>query len=54
VLIVENALLEARDQAATLKLRGFALDIALASALGGGFRAQTPSSRPAPAQEAMR
>ena len=54
VLIVENALLEARDQAAALKLRGFVLDIALANALGGGFRGQTPSSNQAPAQEAIR
>jgi NodT family efflux transporter outer membrane factor (OMF) lipoprotein len=41
VLISENALLSAREQAATLRLRGFLLDIALAKALGGGFRAPT-------------
>jgi outer membrane protein TolC len=39
VLISENALLAAREQAASIRLRGFLLDIALARALGGGFRA---------------
>ncbi|OYY72064.1 MAG: multidrug transporter [Sphingomonas sp. 28-63-12] len=39
VLIVEDALLAAREQSAALRLRGFVLDIALAKALGGGFRA---------------
>jgi len=43
VLIVENALLDARDQAAALRLRGFVLDIALVNALGGGFRGELPS-----------
>jgi outer membrane protein TolC len=52
VLIAENALLEARDQAAALRLRGFVLDIALADALGGGFRGQAPSTNPTPADEA--
>jgi NodT family efflux transporter outer membrane factor (OMF) lipoprotein len=52
VLIAENALLEARDQAASLRLRGFVLDIALADALGGGFRGQAPSTNPTPADEA--
>jgi len=44
VLIVENALLDARDQAASLRLRGFALDIALVDALGGGFRGALPTT----------
>jgi NodT family efflux transporter outer membrane factor (OMF) lipoprotein len=39
VLISENSLLAAREQAASLRLRGFLLDIALAHSLGGGFRA---------------
>jgi NodT family efflux transporter outer membrane factor (OMF) lipoprotein len=39
VLISEDALLAAREQEASLRLRGFVLDIALAKALGGGFRA---------------
>jgi NodT family efflux transporter outer membrane factor (OMF) lipoprotein len=39
VLISENALLAAREQSASLRLRGFLLDIALAKSLGGGFRA---------------
>jgi NodT family efflux transporter outer membrane factor (OMF) lipoprotein len=39
VLISENALLAAREQAASIRLRGFLLDIALARSLGGGFRA---------------
>ncbi len=43
VLIVEDALLAAREQSATLRLRGFSLDIALAKALGGGFRASVPT-----------
>jgi NodT family efflux transporter outer membrane factor (OMF) lipoprotein len=54
VLIVENAMLEARDQAATLRLRGFVLDVALADALGGGFRGQTPSTGPTPTDGATR
>jgi NodT family efflux transporter outer membrane factor (OMF) lipoprotein len=45
VLISENALIAARDQAATLRLRGFQLDIALAKALGGGFSGTTPTQR---------
>jgi NodT family efflux transporter outer membrane factor (OMF) lipoprotein len=53
VLIAENALLEARDQAAALRLRGFVLDVALADALGGGFRGQTPSTSPTPADGAI-
>jgi NodT family efflux transporter outer membrane factor (OMF) lipoprotein len=40
VLINEDALLAAREQEASLRLRGFVLDIALAKALGGGFRAR--------------
>ena len=52
VLIAEDAMLEARDQAAALRLRGFVLDIALANALGGGFRGQTPSARQTPADGA--
>jgi NodT family efflux transporter outer membrane factor (OMF) lipoprotein len=44
VLIVENALLDARDQAASLRLRGFALDIALVDALGGGFHGALPTT----------
>ncbi|NUU49055.1 efflux transporter outer membrane subunit [Sphingomonas zeae] len=43
VLISEDALLSAREQAAALRLRGFILDIALAKALGGGFRAAVPA-----------
>jgi NodT family efflux transporter outer membrane factor (OMF) lipoprotein len=43
VLISEDALLAAREQAASLRLRGFMLDIALAKALGGGFRAPVPT-----------
>jgi len=43
VLISEDALLAAREQAASLRLRGFVLDIALAKALGGGFRAPVPT-----------
>jgi NodT family efflux transporter outer membrane factor (OMF) lipoprotein len=39
VLISENALLAVREQSASLRLRGFLLDIALARSLGGGFRA---------------
>jgi NodT family efflux transporter outer membrane factor (OMF) lipoprotein len=39
VLISEDALLAAREQEASLRLRGFVLDVALAKALGGGFRA---------------
>jgi NodT family efflux transporter outer membrane factor (OMF) lipoprotein len=42
VLISENALIDARDQAATLRLRGFELDTALADALGGGFSGTLP------------
>jgi NodT family efflux transporter outer membrane factor (OMF) lipoprotein len=45
VLISENALIAARDEAATLRLRGFQLDIALARALGGGFSGATPNGR---------
>jgi NodT family efflux transporter outer membrane factor (OMF) lipoprotein len=45
VLISENALIAARDEAATLRLRGFQLDIALAKALGGGFNGATPTQR---------
>ena len=44
VLIIEDALLTAREQAAALRLRGFILDIALAKALGGGFKAAVPAS----------
>ncbi|MFD2427289.1 efflux transporter outer membrane subunit [Sphingobium scionense] len=44
VLISEDALLTAREQAAALRLRGFILDIALAKALGGGFKAAVPAS----------
>jgi NodT family efflux transporter outer membrane factor (OMF) lipoprotein len=54
VLIAENALIEARDQAAALRLRGFVLDIALADALGGGFRGETPSSSQTTADGAIR
>jgi NodT family efflux transporter outer membrane factor (OMF) lipoprotein len=54
VLILENALIDARDQAAALRLRGYVLDIALADALGGGFRGRTPSNSLALAQEATR
>jgi NodT family efflux transporter outer membrane factor (OMF) lipoprotein len=43
VLISEDALLAAREQAAALRLRGFMLDIALAKALGGGFTAAVPA-----------
>jgi NodT family efflux transporter outer membrane factor (OMF) lipoprotein len=43
VLISEDALLAAREQAASLRLRGFVLDIALAKALGGGFRGPVPT-----------
>jgi NodT family efflux transporter outer membrane factor (OMF) lipoprotein len=43
VLISEDALIAAREQAASLRLRGFMLDIALAKALGGGFRAPVPT-----------
>lgn len=43
VLISEDALLAAREQAAALRLRGFILDIALAKALGGGFKAAVPA-----------
>ena len=43
VLIVEDALLTARAQSAELSLRGFVLDIALAKALGGGFRGPFPT-----------
>ena len=44
VLISEDSLLAAREQAAALRLRGFILDIALAKALGGGFKAAVPAS----------
>ncbi|WP_236036303.1 efflux transporter outer membrane subunit [Rhizorhabdus histidinilytica] len=44
VLIVEDALLAAREQSTSLRLRGFVLDIALAKALGGGFRAPAPTA----------
>src|SRR3546814_5106229 len=44
VLIVEDALLAAREQSTSLRLRGFVLDIALAKALGGGFRAPAPQA----------
>jgi len=54
VLIVENALLDARDQAAALRLRGFVLDIALIDALGGGFRGEPPSDKATPSDEAAR
>lgn len=43
VLIVEDALLAAREQSAALRLRGYMLDIALAKALGGGFRTTVPT-----------
>lgn len=46
VLIVEDALLTAREQAAALRLRGYALDVALAKALGGGFRGPIPGATP--------
>ena len=46
VLIVENALLEARDEAASLRLRGFVLDVALVNALGGGFAGKGPTPTP--------
>lgn len=46
VLISENALVVAREQAASLRLRGFLLDIALAKALGGGFRVPSAGGRP--------
>jgi NodT family efflux transporter outer membrane factor (OMF) lipoprotein len=46
VLIIEDALLAARGQSAALRLRGFVLDIALAKALGGGFRAPSPPKSP--------
>ena len=42
VLISQNALIATRDEAASLRLRGFQLDIALADALGGGFSGATP------------
>jgi len=45
VLISENALITARDEAATLRLRGFQLDVALAQALGGGFSDEPPTQR---------
>jgi NodT family efflux transporter outer membrane factor (OMF) lipoprotein len=45
VLISENALIATRDEAATLRLRGFHLDIALAKALGGGFSGELPTQR---------
>lgn len=45
VLISENALLAAREQAASIRLRGFLLDIALARSLGGGFRTPPQASR---------
>jgi NodT family efflux transporter outer membrane factor (OMF) lipoprotein len=45
VLISENALLAAREQAASIRLRGFLLDIALARSLGGGFRAPSPTGK---------
>jgi len=54
VLIVENALLDARDQAASLRLRGFALDIALVDALGGGFRGGLPATRTTPSEGGAR
>jgi len=52
VLIVENALIEARDQAAALRLRGFVLDITLVESLGGGFHAALPPSRATPDDKA--
>jgi NodT family efflux transporter outer membrane factor (OMF) lipoprotein len=54
VLIVENALLDARDQAAALRLRDFVLDIALVDALGGGFRGELPPSKITPVDKAAR
>ena len=45
VLISEDALLAARELAASLRLRGFVLDIALAKALGGGFRGPVPAEK---------
>jgi NodT family efflux transporter outer membrane factor (OMF) lipoprotein len=39
VLTSENGVIAAREQAASLRLRGVLLDIALAQSLGGGFRA---------------
>jgi len=52
VLIVENALLDARDQAAALRLRGFVLDISLVDALGGGFHGEIPPNNSTPADKA--
>lgn len=43
VLINEDALVAAREAAASLRLRGFVLDVALAKALGGGFRGAVPA-----------
>ncbi|WP_170112680.1 efflux transporter outer membrane subunit [Sphingomonas fennica] len=45
VLISENALIAARDEATMLRLRGFQLDITLARALGGGFSGRAPTRR---------
>ncbi|MFG1428821.1 efflux transporter outer membrane subunit [Roseixanthobacter glucoisosaccharinicivorans] len=45
VLLTENALITAREEAASLRLRGYQLDIALARALGGGFRGTIPTER---------
>jgi NodT family efflux transporter outer membrane factor (OMF) lipoprotein len=52
VLIVEDSLLNARDQAASLRLRGFVLDIALVNALGGGFRGDLPIPKTTPSERA--
>ena len=38
VLVAEDALISTRRTVATLQARAFALDVALARALGGGFR----------------
>jgi NodT family efflux transporter outer membrane factor (OMF) lipoprotein len=54
VLIVENSLLDARDQAASLRLRGYVLDISLVDALGGGFRGDLPTTKTTPADGAVR
>ncbi len=45
VLISENALIAAQDDAATLRLRGFQLDVALARSLGGGFNQPISTDR---------
>lgn len=44
VLISEDALIEARNQAASLRIRAFTLDIALMRALGGGYHTSIPEN----------